>query len=86
MTPVFPVLTVALSGPFSERVLVGIARLIERNNQLVAAGVLDPGVGRVAVKVPGTIDDIEDVLSTPVAVDRNAVLTVADLAEVRQNF
>jgi multidrug efflux pump len=66
--------------------LDALIQVVERNNQLVAAGILDSGVGRVAVKIPGTIENIQDVLNTPVAVDDTTVLTVSDLAEVRQTF
>ena len=40
-----------------------ILGLVQRNNQLVAAGSWDVGQGRFAVKVPGLIEDLEDMLA-----------------------
>ncbi|TVP76891.1 MAG: efflux RND transporter permease subunit [Thioalkalivibrio sp.] len=61
-----------------------LTEAIERNNVLVAAGAVDTGVGRIALRVPGTIEDVEDVLNTVVRVDDDAVVRVRDVAEVRQ--
>ncbi|MBB2973052.1 efflux RND transporter permease subunit [Mesorhizobium sp. RMAD-H1] len=128
----FPVLTVMLSGPISERALIDMAeRLqdqlealpdvlevdiggareevmevlidptalgaygvpfdqllasIQRNNQLVTAGYIDTGAGRLTLKVPGVIEDIEDVRSIPLKVSGNSVVTVGDVAVVRRGF
>ncbi|MFL1455540.1 efflux RND transporter permease subunit [Marinobacter sp. GN3S48] len=128
----FPVLSVGLSGPLSERELITIARrlqdaiegipevlevdiggdredllevvvdpqvlesygvdfdqlatLISRNNQLVAAGSLDTGAGRMAMKVPGVIENIEDVMSMPIKVDGDTVVTFGDVAMLQRTF
>ncbi|MCK0537737.1 efflux RND transporter permease subunit [Alcanivorax quisquiliarum] len=60
--------------------------LISRNNRLVAAGSLDTGAGRMALKVPGVIETLEDVLSIPVKVDGDSVVTFADVASIRRTF
>jgi multidrug efflux pump len=131
-TSLFPVLTLAISGPLTERALVGLARglrdriegvpgvlevdlagdrtdmievmidplaiesyrisyeqviqAVSRNNQLVAAGAFDTGAGRIAVSIPGTIQDVADVLNIPVLVRDGIVVTVQDVAVVRQTF
>ncbi|MGC8121068.1 efflux RND transporter permease subunit [Marinobacter sp. VGCF2001] len=128
----FPVLSVGLSGPLSERELITIARrlqdaieaipevlevdiggdredllevvvdpqvlesygidfdqlaaLVTRNNQLVAAGSLDTGNGRMALKVPGVIETVEDVMSMPVKVDGDTVVTFGDVAMLQRTF
>ena len=128
----FPVLSVGLSGPLSERELITIARrlqdaieaipqvleveiggdredqlevvvdpqvlesygidfdrlasLVSRNNQLVAAGSLDTGNGRMALKVPGVIENIEDVMSMPLKVDGDTVVTFGDVAILQRTF
>ena len=128
----FPVLSVALSGPVSERALVIIARelrdrlesltqvlevdiggdreemmevviepatlqaynltftdvtnLVQRNNQLIAAGALDGGAGRMVLKVPGVIAEISDVMNLPVKVVGDTVVTFQDIATVRRTF
>jgi multidrug efflux pump len=40
-------------------------RLVVANNQLIAAGSLDTGKGRFAVKVPGLFETADDVLWRP---------------------
>lgn len=42
--------------------------LVGNNNRLVAAGTLDTGSGRFAVKIPGLVKDLQDMLSMPVKV------------------
>ncbi|KXS47491.1 MAG: acriflavin resistance protein, partial [Marinobacter sp. T13-3] len=128
----FPVLSIGLSGPLSERELITIARrlqdsieaipevleveiggdredlleivvdpqvlesygvdfdqlatLVSRNNQLVAAGSLDTGNGRMALKVPGVIENIEDVMAMPVKVSGDTVITFGDVAMLQRTF
>ena len=128
----FPVLSIALSGPVPERKLVSIARnlqdriealsgvleaeisgdreemmeviidptfmesyditfqdvfsLVQNNNQLVAAGALDTGAGRMVLKVPGVIEDIKDVMSLPFKVVNDTVVTLKDAVYVRRTF
>lgn len=128
----FPVLSVGLSGPLSERELITIARrlqeaiegipevlevtiggdredlleivvdpqvlesygvdydqlatLVARNNQLVAAGSLDTGLGRMAIKVPGVIESVEDVMAMPVKVSEDRVVTFGDVAVLTRTF
>jgi multidrug efflux pump len=128
----FPVMSIGLSGPLSERELITIARrlqdaieaipevlevdiggdredlreivvdpqvlesygidfdqlatLVTRNNQLVAAGSLDTGHGRMALKVPGVIENIEDVMSMPVKVSGDTVVTFGDVAMLQRTF
>lgn len=60
--------------------------LISRNNRLVAAGSLDTGAGRMALKVPGVIEELEDVLAMPVKVDGDSVVTFGDVANIRRGF
>ncbi|AEY02188.1 acriflavin resistance protein [Oceanimonas sp. GK1] len=128
----FPVLSVALSGPLAESELVMIARrlkdeiegiaevlevdiggdredvleilvdpqvlegygidytqlfnLVSRNNRLVAAGSLDTGAGRLAIKVPGVIESLDDVLGLPLKVSGDQVVTFGDVATLRRTF
>ena len=39
--------------------------LAARNNKLVAAGTMDSGTGRIAVKVPGLFETVDDILNLP---------------------
>ncbi|MBT5572319.1 MAG: efflux RND transporter permease subunit [Alphaproteobacteria bacterium] len=60
--------------------------LLSRSNQLIAAGSLDTGQGRFAIKVPGLIENVNDILNLPVKVNDNAVVTFRDLTSVRRTF
>ena len=59
---------------------------IQRNNRLIAAGAIETGSGRIVLKVPGLIEDLEDVMAMPVKVRGNAVVTFGDVATVRRTF
>ncbi len=60
--------------------------LIRNNNLLVAAGAIDTGAGRMVLKVPGVIEDIEDVLRLPVKVTDEAVVVFGDVARINRTF
>ena len=59
---------------------------INRNNRLIAAGAIENGAGRIVLKVPGLIENIDDVMQLPVKVRGNTVVTFADVATIRQTF
>ncbi|AUN33852.1 efflux RND transporter permease subunit [Niveispirillum cyanobacteriorum] len=63
-----------------------IAQLFSRSNRLVAAGSLDTGQGRFAVKVPGLFETVEDIWNMPVKVQGDAVVRFRDIAEIRRTF
>jgi multidrug efflux pump len=60
--------------------------LVSRNNQLIAAGALDTGDGRFAVKVPGVFETGRDVLNLPIKVVGGEIVRLRDVAEVRRTF
>ncbi len=66
--------------------LEDLLTLVSRNNRLVAAGALDTGSGRFAVKVPGVFETRADVLGLPVKVEGDKVVRLGDIAEVRRTF
>jgi len=59
---------------------------INRNNRLIAAGAIESGAGRLVLKVPGLIEDVEDVMSLPIKVRGDTVVTFADVATIRRTF
>ncbi|APX10576.1 efflux RND transporter permease subunit [Tateyamaria omphalii] len=59
---------------------------IQRNNRLIAAGAIQTGGGRIVLKVPGLIQNVEDVMDMPVKVRGDAVVTFGDVATVRRTF
>ena len=56
------------------------------NNRLIPAGQIDTGQGSFSVKVPGLIENAEDLFNLPLSSTDLGVLTVADIAEVRRTF
>ncbi|MEM9223123.1 MAG: efflux RND transporter permease subunit [Pseudomonadota bacterium] len=65
---------------------IELLQTLNNNNQLVPAGFLDTGEGRFTVKVPGLIEEPEDVYNMVVKEDASGVVTVGDIAEVRRSF
>ena len=59
---------------------------ISLNNTLVAAGAIDTDNGRQVLKVPGVINDIEDMMNMPVKTVGDQVVTFKDIATVRNTF
>ena len=59
---------------------------VGRSNRLVAAGALDTGQGRFAIKVPGLFEDADDILDMPVKVNDDAVVRFRDIGVLRRNF
>ena len=57
-----------------------------RNNRLIAAGSVDTGRGRFAIKIPSVIDTAEDVLSVPLIANADGVITVRDVVTLRRTF
>jgi multidrug efflux pump len=63
-----------------------IVSTVMDNNRLIPAGQVDTGQGSFSVKVPGLIENAEDLFNLPLASTDLGVLTVADIAEVRRTF
>lgn len=59
---------------------------IRNNNRLVAAGSLNSPEGSFSVKIPGLIENLEDVMGLPVKTSRDGIITIADLTDVRRTF
>jgi multidrug efflux pump len=59
---------------------------ISRNNRLIAAGAIETGAGRIVLKVPGLIENVEDVMALPVKVRGDTVVTFGDVATIRRSF
>ena len=60
--------------------------VIRANNRVIPAGEIDTGLGRYAISVPGLFQSREDISSLPVRVSGNAVVTLADIAEIRRTY
>ncbi len=63
-----------------------VLNIVNRNNQLVAAGAIDSGNGRQVMKVSGVIESLDDILSLPIKVVGDTVVSFRDVASVRRAF
>ncbi len=63
-----------------------IGAIVARSNRLVAAGTMDTGQGRFAIKVPGLFESAADILDMPLKVKGDAVVQVKDIATLRRTF
>ncbi len=57
-----------------------------RSNKLIAAGALRSERGEFAVKVPGLLETVNDILDMPLKTSGDSVVTVRDVASVRRSF
>ncbi|MBL1234607.1 MAG: efflux RND transporter permease subunit [Rhodobiaceae bacterium] len=63
-----------------------LVNAVTMNNRLIAAGSLDTGDGSFSVKVPGLFETRQDIMSLPIKVSGDSVVTLSDLAEIRRTF
>ena len=63
-----------------------VAQFLSRSNRLVAAGNIDTGQGRFAIKVPGLFETAEDVFNMPIRAEGDAVIRFRDIATVKRTF
>lgn len=60
--------------------------VIERNNQLVAAGSVESETAEFSVSVPGAFETAQEVCALPVKVNGDRVVRLCDVAEGRRTF
>jgi multidrug efflux pump len=66
--------------------IAAILNTVSLNNKLVAAGAVDTGNGRQVLKVPGVVENVEDMLTMPIKSVGGTVVTLADVAQVRLTY
>lgn len=59
---------------------------LQLNNALVPAGVFDTGGGRFNVKVPGLIENADDLFSISLRENNDGQVLLGDVAEIRRTF
>lgn len=59
---------------------------IGNNNLLVAAGAIEADAGRLVIKIPGLIENMDDLLNLPIKTRGATVVTFRDVATVRRTF
>lgn len=60
--------------------------IIRRNNVLVSAGAIDTGKGKFSIKVPGLIENVEDLANFPLITSGDSVVRIQDVATVRRTY
>lgn len=65
---------------------IQVINAISNNNQLVAAGAVDTGNGRQVLKVPGVVETVDDLLGMPIKSESGTVVTLDDVADIRNTF
>ena len=63
-----------------------VSNLVRRNNQLVTAGAIDDGGGRLVVKVPGVVEAVDDLINMPIKARDGRSINFGDVAVVRRTF
>lgn len=63
-----------------------IVQAVLNNNRLIPAGQVDTGQGSFSIKVPGLIENADDLFNLPLASNELGVLTLSDIADVRHTF
>jgi len=63
-----------------------VAQLVRNNNQLVTAGAIDDGGGRLVVKVPGVLESVDDLINMPIKASNGKSIRFGDVALVRRTF
>lgn len=63
-----------------------VLAFVQRNNQLISAGSLDTGLGRLAVKVPGLLETAQDILAVPLKSEGDSVVKFSDVATLHRTY
>ena len=63
----------------------GVQRF-SQNNQIVPAGNLEKKSGKFSIKVPGLLEDINDIQNFPLLNNDQAIVRLKDIADVRRSF
>ncbi len=63
-----------------------LLQVVSNNNQVIAAGAVETEQGAFSIKLPGSIETLDDIYSLPIKVQGERVVTLRDIAEVRRTF
>ncbi|MDR1691448.1 MAG: efflux RND transporter permease subunit [Rickettsiales bacterium] len=62
------------------------AAFLNASNVLIPAGNLNSDTGQFPIKVPGLLDNLDDIQNLPVKVNNDSVTRLKDIAVVRRNY
>ncbi|MAH78430.1 MAG: MFS transporter [Rickettsiales bacterium] len=74
--------TVKTYGLTAKEILLSL----KNSNILIPAGTLNSESGSFNIKVPGLFENINDILALPIKSNNNSVVTLKDIAEIRDSF
>lgn len=63
-----------------------LLQVVSNNNQVIAAGAVETEQGAFSIKLPGSIETLDDIYNLPIKVQGERVVTLRDIAEVRRTF
>ncbi len=63
-----------------------LIRVVQNNNQLIAAGEVETDTGAFSVKIPSSFDEARDIYDLPVKTNGDRVVTLGDLARINLTF
>ncbi|MCP4393267.1 MAG: efflux RND transporter permease subunit [Alphaproteobacteria bacterium] len=63
-----------------------LSSFLATSNLLVAAGNLDTGKGRFSIKVPGLLENVEDIMALPIQVSGDSAVRLEHIATGRKTF
>jgi len=63
-----------------------LIRVVQNNNQLIAAGEVETDQGTFSVKIPSSFDSPQDVYNLPVKTNGDRVVTLGELAQINYTF
>ena len=63
-----------------------LLQTVSNNNRVIAAGAVQTDQGTFSIKLPGSIESLEDIYELPIKVQGARVVTLRDIAEVRRTF
>ena len=63
-----------------------VINLVAANNQLVTAGAMDNGKGRLVIKVPGVVETLDELFSMPIKIANGTTISFGDVSIIRRTF
>ncbi len=66
--------------------LSDVLNFVRGNNVMISAGNLETSTGKYPIKVPGLVENIDDLYNLPISSNGDSVLTFKDVANVKRVF
>ncbi|MFV0515639.1 MAG: efflux RND transporter permease subunit [Jhaorihella sp.] len=63
-----------------------LIRVVQNNNQLIAAGEIETDQGTFSIKIPSSFDEAHDIYNLPVKTNGDRMVTLGELARINYTF